>query len=214
MNHGCVVDGCDTAARARGWCSRHYQRWQRTGDPTGTIPRGSRCDAWQHGSRRGYQTGCRCFPCRVANNRYQRAHRQGHTVRIPIDQVLAHLDQLTRSGWTLAAITDAADLGNSTLYQLRSGRQQTVNPRTAGAILDLEPYRGPERLPAGPLVDAIRTRQGHRRLTELLPNVEDRRAFYRAADSGTVTEPIADRLAIRALGLTIEAIYGWQAVAS
>lgn len=29
----CAVDGCDQAARTRGWCRRHYCRWLRTGDP-------------------------------------------------------------------------------------------------------------------------------------------------------------------------------------
>ncbi len=27
----CTVEGCDSPTIARGWCSRHYQRWQRHG---------------------------------------------------------------------------------------------------------------------------------------------------------------------------------------
>ena len=29
----CTVDGCDKTARARGWCSMHYERWRKHGDP-------------------------------------------------------------------------------------------------------------------------------------------------------------------------------------
>jgi hypothetical protein len=29
----CKVEGCSKPARARRWCSGHYQRWWRTGDP-------------------------------------------------------------------------------------------------------------------------------------------------------------------------------------
>lgn len=31
----CAVAGCTRAAVARGWCSTHYTRWRRTGDPGG-----------------------------------------------------------------------------------------------------------------------------------------------------------------------------------
>lgn len=29
----CTVDKCDAPQVGRGWCSKHYQRWKRTGDP-------------------------------------------------------------------------------------------------------------------------------------------------------------------------------------
>jgi HNH endonuclease len=31
----CSVDGCESPAKFRGWCSKHYQRWQKHGDPLG-----------------------------------------------------------------------------------------------------------------------------------------------------------------------------------
>lgn len=34
----CTIDGCGSPTRARGWCSKHYQRWQTHGDPRGGGP--------------------------------------------------------------------------------------------------------------------------------------------------------------------------------
>lgn len=31
----CAIEGCSGAAIKRGWCNKHYQRWQKTGDPEG-----------------------------------------------------------------------------------------------------------------------------------------------------------------------------------
>ena len=41
----CSIDGCESPHTARGWCSRHWQRWRKYGDPLGaaspqwTLPR-------------------------------------------------------------------------------------------------------------------------------------------------------------------------------
>lgn len=29
----CTIPGCRARQKARGWCSRHYSRWKRTGNP-------------------------------------------------------------------------------------------------------------------------------------------------------------------------------------
>jgi hypothetical protein len=34
----CRVDGCDDSVFARGWCSKHYSRWQRHGAPLAGGP--------------------------------------------------------------------------------------------------------------------------------------------------------------------------------
>ena len=34
----CSIIGCDRKARSRGWCSAHYMRWSRLGDPTAGAP--------------------------------------------------------------------------------------------------------------------------------------------------------------------------------
>lgn len=31
----CSIDACENPAAKRGWCSKHYQRWRKTGDPLG-----------------------------------------------------------------------------------------------------------------------------------------------------------------------------------
>lgn len=35
MKARCSIDGCDKPMLARGWCSKHWTRWQRHGDPLG-----------------------------------------------------------------------------------------------------------------------------------------------------------------------------------
>jgi hypothetical protein len=35
----CSVDDCDLAVLSRGWCSKHYWHWKRTGDPLGARPK-------------------------------------------------------------------------------------------------------------------------------------------------------------------------------
>lgn len=43
----CAVESClrivPERGGGRGWCSKHYQRWQRTGDPEGTIRKRNFC---------------------------------------------------------------------------------------------------------------------------------------------------------------------------
>lgn len=137
----CSIDGCPGPVVGRGWCNKHYQRWTRTGDPTKLLGRDNivRRDAWEHGSRRGYDLGCRCFPCRMGNKRYQDVWRSNGGTRVPVGQVLEHVERLVASGWSKAAIQRHAGLGNTTLWYMTSGRQATVNPSTATAILAIRP---------------------------------------------------------------------------
>lgn len=34
----CLISGCPKRARGHGWCSTHYTRWRKTGDPLGLLP--------------------------------------------------------------------------------------------------------------------------------------------------------------------------------
>ena len=211
----CSVDGCERGARARGWCHLHYQRWQRTGNPTKLLGRDSvvRRDTWDHGSRRGYATGCRCFPCRMANNRYLVAHARGERARIPASEVAAHLKALVASGWTRRDIADEAGVGATTPWTIMSGRVASVNSRTAAALLSVAPLGGTVTLDSQPLTDAVLARGVP--LTQILDDSE-RRLFYRARESGRITDVAADRLAVKALSMTLDELYGptWDEVAA
>jgi hypothetical protein len=37
MDITCSIEGCSNPKRARGWCTTHYQRWQRHGDPRADV---------------------------------------------------------------------------------------------------------------------------------------------------------------------------------
>ena len=204
----CDVDGCDRQPVARGWCKLHWQRWRRHGDPTMLVGPGHnrRRDAWTHGSRRGFEAGCRCFPCRRANNVYHVKHRDGWRSRVPAGEVAEHLERLIASGWTQVGIAEEAGTAKTTPWHILNGRVKSVNRRTAEALFAVEPLPGRITLDAGPLVDAIRARGVP--ISRLLGDPSDRRAFHRAAESGTVSDDVADRLSIRALRLTLEELYG------
>ncbi|MFC5744818.1 HNH endonuclease signature motif containing protein [Actinomadura rugatobispora] len=34
----CSIDGCDKPHAGRGWCTQHYGKWRKTGDPNYTAP--------------------------------------------------------------------------------------------------------------------------------------------------------------------------------
>lgn len=39
----CIIENCNSLARTRGMCSKHYQRWWKHGDASFVPPRSSRC---------------------------------------------------------------------------------------------------------------------------------------------------------------------------
>ena len=60
----CLIEGCEKAQIARGWCRMHYVRWQRHGTPQEAIPERPRSQLpakrlWRHVARK--QPG-QCWP--------------------------------------------------------------------------------------------------------------------------------------------------------
>lgn len=44
VNSQCSIKTCSAPVKGRGWCTKHYQRWQQHGDPQHTLkPRGRLC---------------------------------------------------------------------------------------------------------------------------------------------------------------------------
>lgn len=84
MPKPCAVVGCDRTARARGWCSGHYDRW-RLGRPLGEGP--ALREPPTHGLASTYSNlRCRCEDCRRANSdRMQQQRRERR--RYPSDQI-------------------------------------------------------------------------------------------------------------------------------
>lgn len=107
-NTVCTIGGCGKSIRARGWCSGHYQRYQRTGDP---VPESQRdpeaspiesllaritlsgsCWIWTGATVAGYGAVKR-------DRRKVRAHRyvyEAMVAPIPEGLVLDHLCRVTR----------------------------------------------------------------------------------------------------------------------
>ena len=172
----------------------------------------TRRDARRCGTRYSYQQGCRCFGCRLAANRYEQTWRTTGGVRVPVGPVAAHIRALVKAGWTKQAIATEAGVGKDTPWYVTSGRSKTVNARTAAAILGIRLPEGPVTLDARPLIAAVEARGLP--VTHLLEG-NDRRAFYRAKQSGRISDRAADRIAVAALHMTLDELYGpaWDNVA-
>lgn len=92
----CSVDGCESLPFCRGWCTKHYTRWQRHGDPIATIRRPpappgateawcSRCEQAKHVryfGRRSAQEGSRPKGyCRECERAYLARRMESQEVR-------------------------------------------------------------------------------------------------------------------------------------
>jgi hypothetical protein len=59
----CTIDGCGKEVLARGWCSKHYYRWRRSGDPLtarAKLPNGAHTTCTVEGCEKPHFTGGLC----------------------------------------------------------------------------------------------------------------------------------------------------------
>lgn len=103
-----------------------------------------------HGTRAGYLRGCHCQACQDAHRRYVKAYKHqtrpdartgvpAAPKRVPVEVVLAHVDELLASGWTVSTIVAESGVAETTFRFLRRGRYRAVSPANAARLLALEP---------------------------------------------------------------------------
>jgi 5-methylcytosine-specific restriction endonuclease McrA len=71
----CTVDGCEGKHRARGFCQKHYTRWQRYG-----IVNDRPITPMTHGMSAYNRHGCRCEICTAAKRTVQAQYRSRHPI--------------------------------------------------------------------------------------------------------------------------------------
>lgn len=97
-----------------------------------------------HPSRSSYLTGCRCAPCTRANADYQEQRRQriaaGHVPDVHVDARPArmHLLDLQRLGVGIDSIASAADVHQTAVMAVRSGRRRRIRQSTLRKLLAVD----------------------------------------------------------------------------
>jgi len=97
-------------------------------------------EAYPHGVRARYVSGCRCEECRKANREHARARALakvfGKTNRlVSADRARKHLDYLSKRGIGRRSVQDIAGVGDTTLQEIRSGKKTHIREQTEAAIL-------------------------------------------------------------------------------
>lgn len=98
------------------------------------------CERKPHGTRARYVSGCKCLRCRAANSRYscgaQRRHDAGETGNI-ISAAAArkHLTKLSSSGIGRRSVSEACDVAQSILHQIKTGKRLRIRASTERKIL-------------------------------------------------------------------------------
>jgi hypothetical protein len=88
--------------------------------------------------------GCRCLQCRAANSRYEterlRARKAGEwNGLVDAGPVRVHLKRLARAGVGRRTVSEACDVGQSTLMAVKQGRKTQLRKATADRILAVTP---------------------------------------------------------------------------
>lgn len=84
------------------------------------------------GTITGYQAGCRCRYCRVAQSRYMNEYRDGQRRLVDSTGTNRRVQALCVAGWSIGHIESEADLCPRTLGNAQ--KQATVSPETARKV--------------------------------------------------------------------------------
>lgn len=93
----------------------------------------------RHGSKAGYQRGCRCEACRAANREYMRIYRGGLKPAVYADPPTAHVHALLESGWKQVDLSRASGISCRTISTISNSRVKRVWTKTANALLAIKP---------------------------------------------------------------------------
>ena len=118
----CTVQGCDRAHKARGYCSMHWKRWRKTGDPLKTIaptPPG-KCKEFCRSllSQAESPQGCIKWPFATC--------RKGHAVIAPDDGIGKGTVHVAR--FLLEKISPRPSEKHLALHTCHKGHEACVNP--------------------------------------------------------------------------------------
>ncbi len=110
-----------------------------------------------HGTRQRYNSGCRCFSCRVASSAYDRARyrarRNGEwNGTVSAERARNHLAHLSSKGVGYCSVAAASDVSETLLYYIASGRRTHIRAQTERRILAVDEGAGlaGTLLPAAP----------------------------------------------------------------
>ena len=80
----CSIDGCEKPVKSRGWCSAHWTRWSRYGDPnivkTSKRPKGMSPYEWAMENSVVVASGCREFQGRRTGGGYGQIGHNGRSL--------------------------------------------------------------------------------------------------------------------------------------
>lgn len=99
MEKTCSVEGCEKQARARGWCSMHYKRWQKHGDLN--VKKG-RWDNHERKLNTCIVPGCerQQYKTRMCNMHRSRFHKHGDPNIVKPHRRLYEFNETVLDQWT------------------------------------------------------------------------------------------------------------------
>jgi len=112
---------------------------------------------WPHGVRARYSAGCRCDGCRAANTAYEKKRasirrKEGPDIIVSADRARRHLKRLSKRDVGRRAVSAAADVGDTTLQKIITGKKTHIRRSTEKHILEVtaEAASDAARVDAGP----------------------------------------------------------------